>query len=267
MLASQLLLAAPTRADDIYLDNGEMIEGKATRRGDKIEIEMGSGRLTLSADSVRRIESRESSVQRFERLYSALTPNDVDKRMQLAEFCRSHDMRARERELLEQVVALAPDHAEARRRLGYVKTAAGWRTHAEHMRAQGKVQRDGEWMSPEQAQQRDLAQARARASERERRTADAEIERQRMAVERQRLELERERLELERRRARAQQRTSVYYGGWGYGSFRPRGRAGSAHARQQLATPPPTFPINGVRDPRDDSWSLPGSRDPRDGLP
>lgn len=257
-------------ADDVHLDNGEVIEGRATRSGDRIVIEMESGQISLSADSVKHIEKRESSVERFDKLYRELKPEDVDKRMRLADYCHDHGMRERERALLQQVIEREPNHEQARSRLGYVKTPRGWVTYAEHMRAQGNVQRDGQWVSREQAVELDRAEAQARAAARSA-AAESDIEAKKVALERQKLELERERLELERSHT-AQTRAPVlgYYGGYGVGQrYLPHPHIKPAPSRGSRGTGgyEPSFPINGMRDPRDDSWSLPGFRNPRDGLP
>jgi hypothetical protein len=264
-LSCVLLGVPPAAADDVHLDNGEVIEGRATRSGDKVVIELESGQITLHATSVKQIDKRESSVERFDIMYSALKPGDVAKRMQLADFCREHDMRERERKLLEEVIAREPDHAEARARLGYVKSSESqrWLTQAEHMREQGRVQRDGQWMSPEQALEYDRMQA-ARASA----AAQTELEAKKVELERQKLALEKQRLEQDARE-RPQPPVVGYYGyGSGYG-YSPRSVPviGHTHGTRSNAFSGPHYPINGVRDPRDNTWSLPGTRNPRDGLP
>jgi hypothetical protein len=252
----------------VHLDNGEVIEGRATRAGDKVVIELESGQITLHADNVKNIERRESSVERFEKLYSALAPDDVAKRMQLADFCRDHDMRERERKLLQEVIARQPDHAEARARLGYVKSPGSqrWVTYAENMREQGRVQRDGQWMSPEQAADYDrMRAARVNAA------AQPDLEAKKVELERQKLALEKQRLEQQEARDRAQPPVVGYYGyGYGYGyGYTPRAAPVSGHTHSSGSYPfsGPHYPINGVRDPRDNTWSLPGTRNPRDSLP
>ncbi|HET8935958.1 MAG TPA: hypothetical protein VFN67_21075 [Polyangiales bacterium] len=267
---SCVMYAARAAADDVHLDNGEVIEGRATRSGDRIVIEMESGQISLGADSVKHIEENESSVERYEKQYQALKPEDVGKRLQLADYCRDHGMRERERKLLEQIIEREPNHEQARTRLGYVKTPAGWVTYAEHMRAAGNVQRDGQWMTREQASELDRTQAQARAAARSAAT-ESELEAKKVALERQKLEVERERLEVERSRAEQRQPPVVgYYGGYGVGyRYVPRSQFRPAHSvgRTHSAGYEHSFPINGVRDPRDNSWAIPGTRNPRDTLP
>jgi hypothetical protein len=268
---SAALAPPPAAADDVHLDNGEVIEGRATRAGDKIVIELESGQISVSADSVKHIEKRESNVDRFEKQYNALKPEDVVKRLQLADYCRDHGMRDRERQLLQQIIERDPSHEQARTRLGYVKGPGGWVSYAEHMRAQGHVQRDGQWMSRAQASELDQVQAQQRAAARANAAAESSLEAKKVALERQKLELERQRLELEKSRTRRDEMPPVVgYYGYGYvprGHYRSSGFSRDSHSHPQRGFTGPTYPINGVRDPRDNTWSLPGVRDPRDFSP
>jgi len=267
VLSCVLLSGAPlAAADDIHLDNGEVIEGRATRSGDKVVIELESGQISLSADSVKRIDKRESSVERYEKAYQKLPPDAVAERMKLANYCRDHGMRERERVLLEQVIARDPNHVEARKRLGYVKSAESWVTYEEHKRAQGQVQRDGQWMSREQAEELDRRQRQARAAANE-----SELQSKKAALERERLDLERQRLELERSRAREDERARQVpvfgYYGYGYIPHHRDFRAPAAQPRGRGFDASRAYPINGVRDPREETWAIPGVRNPRDTLP
>jgi hypothetical protein len=255
-------LCAPlqVRADDVHLSDGNVIEGKVSRDQGRVTIEVESGRITLSADRVERIERRESTVEHFERAYAALKPGDVQGRLALADYCRDHEMRARERQLLREVIARAPEHAQARTRLGYVKSDGAWITREEQYRAQGMVQVDGVWVTRDKALE--LAKLREEAA-----TARRERERAEAALESERLALRRQALELEQKRSEAQP-PPVYvapvYGGYGYGSgfCGPGERCRNGHAWSAPAGSPPSFPINGVRDPRDTSWPINGVRDP-----
>jgi hypothetical protein len=44
------------------------------------------------------------------------------------------------------VLEVLPDHAEARARLGYIKTDAGWVKREQQLHDQGFVQYDGHWV-------------------------------------------------------------------------------------------------------------------------
>ena len=260
------VVASGVRADEVHLVGGTQLEGKATRHGDKVVVEMESGQITLSADGVERIERGRSNVERYQELASKLKPNDVQARLSLADFCRDHDMRAHERELLHQVIEIEPNQAQARARLGYVKTDAGWITRDEQLRAQGYVREEGQWVAPEKALelQRLRAQSAAAASEREK--AQTELELKKVELQQRKLELDADEAKAAERAAQATQPNmySYPYGVVGYGvpfgyGIAPRSYRVPANA----SAPGPSFPINGVRDPRAPGWPINGVRDPR----
>lgn len=260
---------APLRAaaDEVHLSGGNSIEGKAVRHGDKVVVELESGQITLHARDVERIDERESSVEHVQRSYAALKTGDVAGRIALANYCRDHQMPSRERALLREVIEREPDHAQARARLGFVKSEAGWLTHEQHMRAQGMVQRDGAWVTQAQALELDRLRAQADAAARERERAQTQLEAQKLELRKRQLELDAERAQAERAaRNPAPYYTTPAYGvGYGYG-YTPACRGRHCAAVPVPAPSSRPFPINGVRDPRDGSWPLPGMpgvRDPR----
>jgi len=210
------LASASAHADRVHLVGGSVIEGRATRQGDRVTIELGSGVISVAATEVASIESTDSDVQQFERRAARLAAGDIRGTLDLAQFCRDHDMRDRERELLQHVLRLDPDHAEARARLGYVRQESGaWILRDDQMRAQGMVQQDGQWMTP--AQRLEIEQARAQA------------ERARHESDQAKAELEAKRVELQRARTASTEESepsatpssdpvpAMYYGYYGYG--------------------------------------------------
>jgi len=260
------LLSVPVSADKVHLVSGTVIEGKARRQGDKVIVEVESGEVTLPADAVQRIESGTSDVQQFEAMYAKVKPQDVQGLMKLADYCRDHEMPAREKQVLQKVIEAAPDNAEARSRLGYVRSDSGWIKREEQMRAQGMIEYEGKWMTREQMlelerlraqtdtaiEQRDKARAEARKAELEAQQAE-----QTRAAQQQRAEQP------------AQQTEPMYYSPYTYGygysyspyAYAPRaaaracaGRAGCVSAAPPAYRPGPApgtapFPIPGVKDP------------------
>jgi hypothetical protein len=256
------LIAGVARADRVHLVDGAVIEGKATRQGNKVVIELESGQVTLAASDVAKIESGSSPVQRFEQLEAEQRGRGVEGLMVLADYCRDHGMHARERTLLKSVLEQQPDHGAARARLGFVKSDAGWITREEHLRAQGFVQDGGEFITREQLAEREQQRATAEAAKHEREQAKLAVEQQKVALERERLELARaqERAAEAERAATAQATQAAYLV---YGA--PYGNWHDCHKRACRSKPPrrtKPFAINGVRDPRDPSWPIAGVKDP-----
>jgi hypothetical protein len=260
-----VVASTPVRADQVYLVGGTQLEGKATRRGDRVVIEMGAGQITLSADSVQRIERGQSSVQRYEQLESKLQPGDVQGLLSLADYCRDHDMQAHEKELLRRVLEIDPNHAQARDRLGYVRAGSRWITRDEQLRAQGMVRVDGQWMTAERALEIERLRAATAAAAEQRDRAQAELETKKVELEKSKLELQAEQVKAEHAAtAPSSYGMAGYLLPYSYGSAQ---RCGGRFpcSRPGLAPAPSArpFPIPGVRDPRDPSFPLNGVRNPR----
>jgi hypothetical protein len=177
-------------ADRVHLTSGSVIEGKAVRQGDKVVIEVESGEIAVPADSVTQIESKESDVQHVDALLEKLAPGDVEGLLRVANFCRDHDMSARERAMLERVIEVVPDHAEARARLGYVRANSTWIKREDQLRAQGLVEYEGRWITPAAVAELERSRAQTEAAVHARemarieaRRAEAEAERARMVAE------------------------------------------------------------------------------------
>jgi hypothetical protein len=190
LLAAVWMCAAVAHADRVHLIDGAVIEGKATREGERVVIEVDAGRLTVPADQVARIEAASSPVQQFEQRRARLDARDVAGRIALANYCRDHGMGAREHELLREVIELSPDHAEARARLGYVRDGSAWMTREQSMRAQGLVQHEGRWLTREQVLELERLRAQTVAAAHERDKAKAELEAKRAELEIRKRELE-----------------------------------------------------------------------------
>jgi hypothetical protein len=190
------MVAGSARADRVYLSSGNVIEGKAQRRDDKVIVELESGEISLPAETVVRIEAAESDVQRVDARYAKLKQGDVKGLIALADYCRDHGMREREHKLLIEVIDHEPNHAEARARLGYVRSDAGWITREEQMRAQGLVLYEGRWLTREQMLELQRLEAQTEAARRQRDEAQLAVERQKL--ERDRAQAEAELAEAER---------------------------------------------------------------------
>jgi hypothetical protein len=211
-----LCTTIPARADRTFLVGGTVLEGKATRKGNKVIVQVESGEVAVPADSVQRIETSESVVGKFEALYAALPPGDAKARLALADYCRDHGMRSDEHRLLVAVLDIDRDNADARARLGYVKTETGWVTRADAMRAKGMVEHEGQWIS-----RADLAQLEREQSERQAAAARREAEDRELQAKRFQLAAQEAELDAQAERLQHQSYMNSYYSGYGYYSAYP----------------------------------------------
>ncbi len=192
-----LAAALPAAADEVTLRSGEKIEGRVTRTGDRIAIEVDWGTLTLRPDDVTRIVLKPSALQELQERRQKLDARDVGGRLDLAAWARAHELYARERELLREVVAIDPDHASARAALGYRKVDGRWMTDEEYYASKGLVRAGSRWVTPAEAAEiarrdREETQRLAEIALAELKLAEAqnEAERARAEAEKLRTQLE-----------------------------------------------------------------------------
>jgi hypothetical protein len=266
------MLAGHASADRVHLTSGSVIEGRAHRDGDRVVVEIDSGEVALPASVVARIESSESDLQRVDAMLAKLKPGDTAGMLKLADYCRDHEMPAREQELLQRILDTAPNHAEARARLGYVRSEGAWVKREDQMRAQGMVEYQGRWMT--RAEMLELERIQAQ-------TAAAALQRDKAAAEARKAEAEAKKAE-EQASAAQQNAPPAYgypppYSTYSYGtpytynyavpysySYAPIATHGGARCARVgggtgpcgSAAPPPApahhpFPIPGMKDPFD----------------
>lgn len=195
-----LLSASVLSADVVTLQNGATLEGIVQREGKRVRVELEFGSITVEDREVSKIESRRSALELYRERAAALPEGDAAARLRLAVWCRQQGLDASAREQYEGIIALDPDNAEARGRLGYRRQDGVWMTEDEYWKARGYVWRNGAWLSPaEFAAERE----EARRAEEERARDEREAARQRERALEQ---------ELARAREEADRRTRDYGG-------------------------------------------------------
>jgi hypothetical protein len=232
------------RADRVELVSGAALEGHASVGPERVMLVMESGTITLPREDVKRVVLQRAPLDTAQAMRAQLGAGDVAGRLRVARFCRLHQLAQTEREVLLEVLAIAPDHAEAHARLGHVRTKDGYVDGRELARA-AREARDS---------QRDERMKRAIAVE------QAKLDRDRAA-----LALRREDLRQAAETARVvptQGAGSVLLVPWRWPAQGPGPWVTPMPVPPAQPTQPP-FVINGVRDPHDQSFSLPGVRDPR----
>jgi len=237
------LLSAGARGDVVHLEGGRVIEGATKIEGDRVIVALESGKIALPMRGVVRIEQTRPAIDEVRAREAAMGRDDVAALLELANFCRERDLRAKEHELLQRVLRIAPNHEEARRRLGYVRAKEGWIT------------------GPDRARREESVELAKRREELEKKRAELELERKRAELTLSEARLERERASLISERTRERERPGrddrpiypSYYvapnGNWVAPTLSP-------------PSGPAPFPIPGVRSPHDASFSLPGVREP-----
>lgn len=155
LAASWLFSASPARAEVFLLAGGGRIEGKLLNRDqsprETFAIETASGRVTLEKSQVEQVLVPRSAELQYEQIYPTF-PDTAEGQWKLAAWCLEQGLTVQRKAHLERVIELDPDHAEARRALGYSKIDGRWTTQEELMRNRGYMRYRGRWLLPQEVE-------------------------------------------------------------------------------------------------------------------
>lgn len=141
---------AEAEAGALYvLKSGGQVEGEALNpqrgAGEPYLVQTPQGvRLALPEGLVARVVVRSELVKQYEALVQS-TPHTVEGQWSLAEWCKEMGLVSERKRHLQEVLALDPDHAEARKALGYQRFLGRWLTQEEYLQSQGYVRHNGAW--------------------------------------------------------------------------------------------------------------------------
>lgn len=143
-------LGAPAAQGAIYvLTSGGRVEGEPLNpqraAGEPYHVQTAEGvRLALPEALVARVVVRSDLAKQYEALVQS-TPHTVQGQWSLAEWCKEMGLVSERKRHLQEVLALDPDHAEARKALGYQRFGNRWLTQEEYLQSQGYVRHNGTW--------------------------------------------------------------------------------------------------------------------------
>jgi tetratricopeptide (TPR) repeat protein len=163
------LFAGPALGDELVLKNGRTLEGEVVEAGDVVTFKRPGISMEIRRDEVQEIRKSLTAKEQYAKKAETLAKADGEldlsgsrvphtKTIEAAEahhrlglWCATKGLK--DEALAEQKSALLldPDHAGARRALGFVKTDAGWRPEADVMKEKGLVPFEGRWVTKEEA--------------------------------------------------------------------------------------------------------------------
>ncbi|MCL4205825.1 MAG: hypothetical protein KJ000_25355 [Pirellulaceae bacterium] len=148
---------APLPADDVFvLENGGRIHGRWQNRNKDpdenfaIQLREG-GRLTLSPAQVQRAIVEDPRLDEY-RQVAACAEDTVAGHSEMAQWCRQRGLEDQRQIHLQRIIELDPDHAVARRELGYTQIRGRWVTRQQHMESRGFERHAGRWRLPQDIQ-------------------------------------------------------------------------------------------------------------------
>lgn len=146
---------ASVRADLILKRDGGRVEGEIVAdERDRIVVKTRFGTVTLPRDEIDEIRRTPDLTEAYSRR-EAETPNTAEAQFELALWCIEQNLTKESQRHLERVIELDPEHAEARKRLGYEKVGDRWLTEGDARSAEGLVKYRGRWMTPQERAQRE----------------------------------------------------------------------------------------------------------------
>lgn len=167
-----LVLSQPYQllADTLLLASGGRVEGEWLNRHQvprtSYVLKTANGRVELTVDQVERVVGGSEAEQRYLRLLPQM-PNSADGHWKMADWCRKRALSTLRRFHLRKVLTFDPDHAQARRGLGYARSKEGhWIETREWMTNQGYLYHGGKWKTLQQTQLED-ARREAELAEKE----------------------------------------------------------------------------------------------------
>jgi len=137
------------RAEVFVLKTGGQIEGQQLNpnreRGQPYQLRTDGGvKLSLADSAVLRVIVKTDLDKQYEAFLLKLE-NTVESQWNMAEWCKEVGLVEQRKRHLAAVIALDPNHAEARRALGYQRFGSRWLTQDEHMQSLGYMRYKGNW--------------------------------------------------------------------------------------------------------------------------
>jgi len=136
------------------LKSGGRIEGDHLNRnrepGQPYQLRTEEGvQLQLADSAVQRVIAKTDLDKQYEALV-AKTANTVEGQWGLAEWCKEAGMSEQRKRHLQAVIAIDPNHVDARKALGYQRYGSRWQTQEEHMQSLGYVKYKGAWRTKQE---------------------------------------------------------------------------------------------------------------------
>lgn len=144
-------LASPLRGDVIVLRQGGEVRGQITSdrlaEGNRdVTIRTLTGALlTIPRSEIESLSRRRMVYEEYEQLRRQ-TADTVAAQWELAEWCRRKELPDRRQTHLRRMIELEPDHAAARKGLGYSFQEGRWVTQDEIMTARGYLKYKGKYV-------------------------------------------------------------------------------------------------------------------------
>ncbi len=153
IVATSFVAAASARADIFVLTTdgqvqGEIVTSPNTPKDKTVVRTASGGEVTLDKSQIKQIIPQSAAELEYEKIRPTYA-DTVDGQWKLAEWCRDNSLTKQRQTHLERVIALDPDHKQARALLGYSQIDGRWIRKDDLMKERGYVLYNGEWKLPQ----------------------------------------------------------------------------------------------------------------------
>jgi predicted esterase len=122
-----VLFASAALADIIHMKDGTKIEGEVVAESeDSITVRSQNGTVELAKSRIERIEKKKLPQEVYKEKVASIVANDAEGHYLLALWCKEKGLEEEYATELRKVIEINPDHAAARRRLGYKRERGKW---------------------------------------------------------------------------------------------------------------------------------------------
>jgi hypothetical protein len=144
-LGTAALLSNSARADQIILDNGDVIEGSAHEEGDHVVVSLDMGSLTLPKNEIREIKKGDTPLDALQKMKQNVKGDNVADLQRVAAWAKDQGLDSKAREMYRRVLEIAPNDAKAHQALGDRQLDGRWLSEDDYMIAKGYVLYEGTW--------------------------------------------------------------------------------------------------------------------------
>ncbi len=144
------LPASPARADQVILDNGDVIEGSAHEEGDHVVVSLDMGSLTLAKSEIREIKKGDTPLDALQKMKQNVKGDNVADLHRVAAWAKDQGLDSKAREIYRRILEIAPNDAKAHQALGDRQLDGRWLSEDDYMIAKGFVLYEGTWRTKDE---------------------------------------------------------------------------------------------------------------------
>ncbi|MDR0328863.1 MAG: hypothetical protein LBI05_11265 [Planctomycetaceae bacterium] len=154
----------------LRLHDGGVVEGELLNPDDinrkLYRIKTAEGfEISLDAPLVERIQGRERDAVIEYNRDAPVTPHTVENHIHWAKWCNEQQLPDQAKVHWQQILEIDPDHADARKILGYTKTPNGWESKQDQRLVRGLVFDKGRWKTPQQIEVENILDSRKKEAD------------------------------------------------------------------------------------------------------